>query len=779
MRTPALPSAALGCILLAISAACDASPSDPGPPSPAALEVVDPPSTAESGGEISLRFRVLDGKGGGVGGVAVEFTTSSGTLGSADARTDASGAVSIVWRLADTDGPQALTARAGSLERVVNVITSPRLVAVTIDAPAEVLRPGSAWIPQVQARTATGRIVSLQNATLSITSEQRTYADLPVLEVAGNAALVRGPGAAHVQASSDGLASDPIVITIAGGTPIVIGLEEPTLPVTAVTAAITGYDLLGAFSLLVDGVAVSATARTQRRLEFGLPATTGCAGRAAHLITTVDAYMPNGQLRLMRARPDELQLAVGEVRWLGRFGEACVRLPAVAAARYALAYFDTRAIESARNAPEDLAFTGTSMLITTADRSAPGAGSLAPGAALAASGSPIDVVHAAAPTAAAGVVDDLFNARRVPWNAGDTFAMYGENGLERGRIFHVTTRFAVGVMDRDSSYHIPDRIEGLTDALANFARLGEPLLRRVFVDEWAATTEGSGQMLVLVGDFFAGGFLGIGTGTVDRGAFIGIDPGVAEVPKASPLYFSDNVLFHEMAHAYQDRFLMERCRTHNDCGYSYWNYRWAVEGGAELLTEHLMAQLLGFSFAGNHPYAGLIHNVFGFISSYGADTPHYNWDFGYGSVTWLLRDFVVRAVRAGASLEDAFAAVERGALEGWFGHQPGVPQALGLRGRMQQIVGDFDPVPATLRALLTVAADDLTADPTLQAPFLLDAWDRVRAATSYQLDGAASTSVTVQGTTFAHFTITDPAGLGGSIELKSAAPLEWAIVRLK
>ena len=289
-------------------------------------------------------------------------------------------------------------------------------------------------------------------------------------------------------------------------------------------------------------------------------------------------------------------------------------------------------------------------------------------------------------------------------------------------------------------------------------------------------------MLIVVGDWnMTGGFLSIGAGLEDRGTWVGVDPGTAFAPRDQNLYFSAGVLVHEMAHAFQDRVLMRRCVELGDCTSSPWSYTWAVEGGAEYATEVVLSRAYGFAFDGNAAYGGRIHDVYGF-NSRSTDYPFYIFSRGYGAVTWLLRDFTVRAVQAGADLDTALRATLLGSWEGWYGHQDSHPiDRPGLVGRMRSILGhEWDPAAATALAVASIAADDLVEDPGLQVPFLENAWEAYEPALEFELGRGAVVADEVLGMFFGYYRIMDPNGLGGSLVIDmDGQTVEWGIVRIK
>ena len=760
---------------------------------PASIRLAGAPSNAYSGEAASLAFLVRSADGQPVQGAAVALEALQGTVARTPVTTDAEGTARVTWQLADVDRLQTLRVRSGAASLNVAIHTAPLLTDLVLQGMPQTMALGeTSPTGAVRGVTSTGRDVVAAAASLTVESEMRRYADLPVGEASGARVRAVGPGTMQVRAALDGLLSGGATVEVPPGRPIAVLVTPTELPDSGGDVVIQGYDLDGVASdaVRVDGVVVEPTSITAREIRLRVPgAPPGCGGRELVPVDAAQAFLPRGPLSVHRRRAGAVELEPGVVRLLGRGSELCVPFRGAADAEYVLAYFDTRGVESARSFPEDPSLDYRLFELSVLDESVPlrapvervgpaGAGVADPG-----SGATGDVVLPSpeGPLRAVGY-DDLWTERKTPWAVGDTFAIWGGDGkLSPGVIFLTRGRFAVGWLARDSLYRIPARVRDLEAALDSFTRNQAGFLGRVFGVDWPVTTSGSDQVLVLVGDFFAPGLMMPGTGLVDRGSYVAVDPAVAESPLSDPLYFSAYTLFHEMAHAYQDRHMMKQCVAAGDCGGDMWSYRWAVEGGADFLTQQMMRVEIGYTLGGNYPLDGPVARSMGGTIYWGQDlTPHYGFSEGYGSASWLMTDLMHRAIAAGSSYEDAIGAIAIGALEGWFGNGREVTRT-GLANRMRSIFGPgWEPAPAALQALLALGADDRATSADLQVPYVLEAWRHLRPGGQLRLGEGTSVRVQARGLTFAHYDVRDPTGLGGTLHLSAGdAELDWAIVRVR
>lgn len=226
---------------------------------------------------------------------------------------------------------------------------------------------------------------------------------------------------------------------------------------------------------------------------------------------------------------------------------------------------------------------------------------------------------------------------------------------------------------------------------------------------------------------------------------------------------------------------MERCIEVGDCGYDAWDHTWAVEGGADLLAQHMMRIQAGLSMSGNYPLDNTL-NALGPLVYYGEiDGPHYAFSFGYGTASWVLLDLVRRSVDAGATFEDAIGAVARGAFEGWYGHGRDGVERPGLDARMHAMLGaDWEPLDAVMLALLSIGADDRIVDPVLKVPFLFEAWRYIQPGGVFRLGAGHAVDLAVVGIGFAHYRLHDDDGLGGTLRASTpTTAMEWAVVRVR
>jgi hypothetical protein len=769
--------------------ACTDPPTVPpdDPPYAAAVVAVEPPTTGFSGEPVELEFVVRDQHDDPFAGQAVAFTAAAGAVEPPQATTDAAGRVAVRWTLADQDVLQRMSAAAGEASVDVAVRTGPRLVELVLeDVPPNMPR-GTVASLALRARTSTGRLLPWTSSfSIELIADDPAYPEFPVLGIRPDVIEALGPGTATIRVVAGELVSQPATI-IVPRLPILLRAEPAELPPTGGTARVIGYDLdLLEAPVTLDGEPASILSQSATALEVAVPPAPGdCRGRPRLAIGADGAWQPNGALVLYRPVGGALTLDVGVIQRLGASVTQCIRLNGGASAEYVLGFFDTRGIESARNAPEDDRFADQTWTLGVADRStarAEGqAGFTAPASVVVTQANAgMDVLGPPA-RATADQSDDYYLKRAVPWAAGDSFSIDVNGLLERGRILEVTGPFAVGTLDRDSAYRIPARLVDTREVLQRFLQYGEPVLREAFIDEWPATTRGSGQTLIIVGAWVNAGFLAVGLGTVDRGVWVAVNPGIAGTAPDLPLYFQEETLFHEMAHAWQDRYAMHRCVTLADCGYDFWYHRWAVEGGAELANEIMLAARYGYQPTGNHPISGNILNVLGTVFGSGAP-PHFSFDRGYATSSWFLKDVVQRMLDAGLTRAVALAAAARGSFEGWFGQRAdGGPRRPGLQDRVSALTGTaWDPVTAALMGVITLGADDLTGRPDLQVPFLRNAWDYWAPSATFTLGDATTFATSLWGISFAHYRLVDPLGLGGSILIEAAVPgIEWGIVRVR
>ncbi len=775
---------ARACRWLLLLLGCGGPATDPGERgSPASIVQVPTADTAYSGERLTVRFVVRDRRSRPLARQPVGFTTQDGALVEAPVETDELGEIAVGWQLADEDRSQVLRATTGSQSVTVGVTSRPRVSALAVNLPPTVAL-GEVLAAQVRGISSRGRTVPWQDSyTLEVVSEERTIAGLAVLAPGAGLRAV-GPGSAEVRAVSGTLASAPARVTVPRQA-ILIGVRPAEVSSSGGIVQLLGYDL---DRLLVApelrGVTAAVRSRSDTTIDLELPSwPPGCQGRTRFEVSAPEAWMPQGLLSVRRRRDGDLVLGVGEVRRFGPSATQCLQLDGVAGAEYVAAYFDTRGIESARLAPEDPLLGASVWSLEIVDQTA--AGTQVRGG-LRASATAFSEVRDILPArlTAANVPDDYYSLRATPWAPGDRFSMPFEGSsvvFDRGTIFAVEGPFAFGVLDKDSAFRIPERLVGMREAVANFQAHGEPLLRRAWIDERAVTTEGSGQMLVLTLPWTIGsGWLVLGTGTVDRGVWVGINPGLEGTPSSDPLFLQEELLFHEMVHAWQDRYWMRQCATAGDCGSGTFQHRWAVEGIAEFLKQLALADRHGLGWSGNHSLSGRILGLLGKQSWVpGNGSP---FDAGYDNSSWFFHDQLARGLRAGLPTDRLLQALARGAYDGWFGwRMDGGPARRGLVGRMAELRGAaWDPVVELLTGVLTLAADDRTASAALQFPWLENAWSRWPSSGLIDLGQGQALALRAAGLLFGYVRVNDAEGWGGSVELRASHPgVAWGIVRVR
>ena len=113
--------ALLAVAVIAQMIACgDASGPKPGPPASVVLVSGDALGSSEVGIKLEepLTIKVSDAQGQNLSGIAVVWSTSSGTLSSSSSVTDANGAATVEWTLGTLTGSQTATATVTGLTPV-------------------------------------------------------------------------------------------------------------------------------------------------------------------------------------------------------------------------------------------------------------------------------------------------------------------------------------------------------------------------------------------------------------------------------------------------------------------------------------------------------------------------------------------------------------------------------------------------------------------------------------------------------------------------------------
>ncbi|HEX8695054.1 MAG TPA: hypothetical protein VF746_21765 [Longimicrobium sp.] len=408
---------------------------------------------------------------------------------------------------------------------------------------------------------------------------------------------------------------------------------------------------------------------------------------------------------------------------------ACFRLAAHPSARYVLAGFDARGVESARIGPEAAPAGEPTYLLGDGT---PTAAVAVPSASRAAGQVEADFTVR---RAAAGDEADPF-ARAAPWREGERFAVRRKDGsgTATARVVRVYGgHYVLAVVDEDASSHAPKFVDQAGRALDFLVREGAGVLERAYGGARPVTSAGSGQLLVVLAawnpDLGAGNAV---TQAAPDGSGVAsaiwlnleVRPGVREgFDRLDHASYRLKLLVHELTHAWQVRYAYD-AQPAGPRAVSFGPV-WAMEGTADLVGMDLVRRFLGVGLTSNYDWQASLRTG-------GAEAVYALEPFdtrgrlarGYFDAASFLRDVQVRLSRAGLSPDDALAQVARGAVEGWFGVDGAGVRRQGLAERVRAVLGSgWDPSQAVLLWTLTQAADDQTQAPDLNNPVYARAAD--------------------------------------------------------
>lgn len=470
---------------------------------------------------------------------------------------------------------------------------------------------------------------------------------------------------------------------------------------------------------------------------------------------------------------------------------ACFRLQPKSSARYVLAGFDGRNVESARSGPESAASDEPAYLLGD------GTASVAPTAI------PSSANRTAAPDAGdivvrrttAGDEADPFQ-RAAPWREGERFPVRRRDGsASTARVVRIYGgRYVFAIVDADAGSHAARFLDQTGRGMDFMVREGLGVLERVF-GAAPATSAGSGQLLIVLAAWNPDEGAGLATTTAAQDGSgvstylwlnLEVRPGVREgFDRLDHPSYRLKVLAHELTHAWQMRYAYES-QAAGARAVSF-GPAWAMEGSADLVAMDLVRRSLGVGLTSNWDWQNTIRN--------GGDAVTYALEpydtrgrlaRGYFDASSFLRDLQLRLVRSGLSADDAMAQVGRGALEGWYGVDGAGVRRQGLAARMRTVLGSgWDPAEAVLLWTATQAADDQTSNPELNNPVYSRAADPEG---SYAWKAAVD-EVKV-GRTFAYevrrvagssfFVRVEDDGRGGTLAAASSVnAARWMIVRVK
>ncbi|MFW6202102.1 MAG: hypothetical protein ACOC8B_05960 [Gemmatimonadota bacterium] len=334
--------------------------------------------------------------------------------------------------------------------------------------------------------------------------------------------------------------------------------------------------------------------------------------------------------------------------------------------------------------------------------------------------------HGTCDDAASGTV----RCRSEPWREGERFHFSDPN---------VTLKFPQGdslvevVLVRDPFvFAVPVAADPPPSATPR-ARLSEwadgvideffPLLRSALTPMTPATSEGSGQIMVVFVEGSARRGVALNQiGPDGVSGYIALSLELLTGPAPAAPHADVRLLGHEVTHLWQARYLWDAPSEPGESGVPG-PRRWAIEGTATWAEMEVVRRLAEYPLDGNRCDGGddplLDYYLRGLARSEGG------LQRGYHHSMSFLHDLRVRAVAAGATEAEALRQVMRGALEGWYGldRTAGLRRE-GLTGRMRRLIDpDWEPVEALLTWAASAALDDRTASPVFQQPSLCRAWD--------------------------------------------------------
>ena len=512
-----------------------------------------------------------------------------------------------------------------------------------------------------------------------------------------------------------------------------------------------------------------------------------CGGGGGASAGPVDPELPAASCQARTT----VDLQPGQRRSLTPAEAACFRLAAHPSARYVLAGFDARGVESARGGPE-AAPTGEPTYLL---------GDGTPMAAVAvpsASRTGSDEFAADFTVRRTGAADaaDPF-ARATPWREGERFPVRRKDGsgTATARVVRVYGgHYVLAVVDEDASSHAQKFVDQTGRALDFIVREGAAVLERAYGAR-PVTSAGSGQLLVVLAawnpDLGAGGAVtqaapdGSGVSSV---VWLNLEvrPGVREgFDRLDHASYRLKLLAHELAHAWQARYAYH-AQPAGPRAVAFGPV-WAMEGTADLVGMDLVRRFLGVGLTANYDWQASLR-------AGGAETVYALEPFdtrgrlarGYFDAASFLRDVQVRLVRAGLTPDDALAQAARGAVEGWFGVDAAGVRRQGLAARARAVLGGaWEPADAVLLWTLTQAADDEAQAPELNNPVYARAtepgeaygWqpvvDELRAGGSFSYEVRAAAG----GSFFARL---KDDGRGGTFSAQSSiGDTRWMIARVR
>ncbi len=470
-----------------------------------------------------------------------------------------------------------------------------------------------------------------------------------------------------------------------------------------------------------------------------------------------------------------VQLVRGAGRSLTSSETACFQLDA--SSSYALAYFDATSVERARNGPELLMAdeSGFSITLSSGDNSGASArlNKLVSDGAFEA----LDHIRAAQSASAdcsAPIPVPL--CRTMPWTPGESIVYPLQSGSLTATVFAVVGHLVLAGVDTDQHHFTgPVKAEYVAAAQHILDNL-VPLAKTAFSEKTPVTSDGSGQLLVLIGSQFATLVVlspsgGNSYGWVELGLVLTTAPRLS-VPLA-----------HELVHAWQGQFEAERGWT--GPGGRGWPV-WSSEGNADFIAREALRKAAGVEVGANPDRAVLAASADRWASAYAESIREGSaalgpWFGSAGGGTVLQRDWVFRAVSNGAPYDVALRETSRGMLEGWFGVNDSNFRSTGLTARMKVLFSDaWDPVEAFPSAVLSYALDDRAPGEIFHTSLARNSWLHWRedATLNLAVPGASAVISTPLGASAGWVRVTTGPS-GGSLRIATDKPgVRFMIARM-
>jgi hypothetical protein len=544
---------------------------------------------------------------------------------------------------------------------------------------------------------------STNRPRLSVLREIRWVPDRPVLDsdsLARGRIYARAPGEAVLKVEAFG-GSTEYTVRVTHPRPVVFGVEARGAVGVGDTITLIGYrvnDNLGVMTLGDAPLDYVGGDSIRMRVSVGASARgVECVRQVNDTLkfSGADVAIP---LLLPRRRADQIQLQIGEARMLTAAEQNCLILPG--ATRYALAFLDARRIEQSRNPRNTWQLFGNFAAGLTVPDTTGSLKNVMPrhGATL---GDVVVQANAAA---------DPANAweRDRPWVLNEEFDVRTTSSIPiRAKVHRIYDNHFV--LAAQSDFH-PDSLRAhlakFDTTFNRFLRDTEPLYRRWFADRRPRTSAASGQLLVVVKHACGGGFAHRSSADPSApSSWITMD--VCGVPVVDDVSFELTPL-HELAHVWQFEYL------HTFAPFSDTSESWALEGGADYAVAEAMRRRAGLPIDGNWEWASSIGTrtaADGF-----SRLAWLNTDFtaGYKTAGNFLQHLIVKRIRAGMQIDEANAFILRASLQNWYGQSFTHRVASGFVAEMQSVEPGWDPAAAILKWTLSIALDELTANPELQ-----------------------------------------------------------------